>query len=862
MPIILSAQINSELRLEFTNQVELINRCSNEMQGMEIALFDLYQEIRRNAGKRGFFMAPYECPAALEPYYLQKAQQKSGLLGTQLKPQSDQLMVVFEQALTRCRDLEIYFRLKTFEKDSFAGALTIISHFQAILPDFKRVKSNYEQKLSEAHRLLKITAAGAAYQTAEKNVRSILNLDIPLLESLRCNFNSAIATRWPASAIQQNINEIELFLVRADAEKPALDYPASHYYAAFLSCVRDLLQTKKDLVDAYTLEARKSDQHANTAYWQMLNHFNGCYVPFYNQFADAFPPKQKFPLKITQILPVFEIVTQAETLPVGAGIFVDLPYKPIEMTPQTKAVPPALNEALNKYVDFIDEGVRTTNNLLTGLQNSRLSQTAFPPGSSFYYYDDDHQLPRSLFQETILASRNLPENARESIKDQVEVLFRMMTEMDELREELLLVSRNKTWKTQGFDRIGVIRDRYALLFKTFDTYKERLYKDLEKIRAAWSMADKNSSWEKSSQSLRAVVRADQSILETAKTYFRKETDAPVFDLSTQEDAVVKAISAEYANMKGIEKLGRSNGLCPYTPYEQIGEYSQTMQQYVSRYQKKKYHDFLYIYNNVVESYNRFVELSKAPFLKNTRQMELFLPVFPPENVPAQTPTTPKPEPKPQAPPTAEIPVREKIVRDTVYIRDTVYLEKPPTVNASFYSLEGYAPNNLLLLLDVSSSMRAPDRLPLLQSSIESLVRLLRPEDDLSVVVFSGNARVELPPTSGTNKDAILKVIKALKPGGKTDFDAGLNLAYQLAQQYYKRPGNNRIILATDGEFALSTQSSDRIVQNSAAGITLSVFKFGQKPTPELKKVSDHGKGNLVSINAENAAIFMILEAKK
>lgn len=770
-------------------------------------------------------------------------------------------MAVYERAVARCQDLEIYFRLKTFEKDSFARALTIISDFQALLPDFKRAKSDYEEKLADAHRQLKITAVGTAYQTAEKNIRTILDLDVSLLESLRCNFNPSVATRWPASAIQQNINEIELLLVKIDAAKPALDYPASHYYASFMSCVRDLLQAKKDLVDGYTLEARKTDQHANEAYWQMLNQFNGCYVPFYNQFADAFPPKQKSPLKITQILPVFEIVTQAETLPAGAGMFVDLPYQTVALVTRSNAIPPAVNDALNKYVDFIDESVRVTNNLLSGLQNSRLSQTSFPAGSTLYYYDNDHQLPRSLFQETLLANQNLPENARESLKNQAEVLFRMMTEMDELREELLLFSRNKNWKTQGFARVEAIRDRYSVLFKTFDAYKERLYKDLEKIRAAWPAADKNSSWEKSYQSLHAVQRADQNILETAKTYFRKETDAPIFDLSTQEDAVVKAISDEYANMKGIEKLGRSNGLCPYTPYEQIGEYSQTMQQYVSRYQKKKYHDFLYIYNNVVESYNRFVELSKAPFLKNTRQMELFLPVPPPETLPAQPQTAPKPEPKPQ-PPVIETPVREKIVRDTVYIRDTVYLEKPPTVNASFYSLEGYAPNNLLLLLDVSNSMRAPERLPLLQSSIESLVRLLRPEDELSVVVFSGNARVELPPTSGRDKESILKAIKALKPGGKTDFDAGLSLAYNVAQQHYKRPGNNRIILATDGEFALSSQSSDRITQNATAGITLSVFKFGQKPTPELKKVSDQGKGNLVSINAENAAIFMILEAKK
>ncbi len=75
-------------------------------------------------------------------------------------------------------------------------------------------------------------------------------------------------------------------------------------------------------------------------------------------------------------------------------------------------------------------------------------------------------------------------------------------------------------------------------------------------------------------------------------------------------------------------------------------------------------------------------------------------------------------------------------------------------------------------------------------------------------------------------------------------------------------GNNRIILATDGDFSLSKAAIDLILEHAEAGITLSVFKFGSKPGQNLKTISDSGQGNLISITPENAEIFMIKEAQK
>jgi Ca-activated chloride channel homolog len=230
--------------------------------------------------------------------------------------------------------------------------------------------------------------------------------------------------------------------------------------------------------------------------------------------------------------------------------------------------------------------------------------------------------------------------------------------------------------------------------------------------------------------------------------------------------------------------------------------------------------------------------------------------------PAQANKTPLPEPPAGEPrPEPVVVVKETIIRDTVFIRDTVYLEKPPAITPSFYDLKDAPPNNLTLLLDVSSSMNAPDRLPLLRQAARRLVGLLRPEDDLAIVVYSGQAQVWLPSTSGREQDKILQALDRLEPSGYTDANMGLALAYRVANKNFKSVGNNRIVLATDGEFGLRPNVLELVDRNAAKGIALTIFKFGDKPTPSLRRISDLGQGNLVSISAQNADAFMVQEAK-
>jgi hypothetical protein len=137
------------------------------------------------------------------------------------------------------------------------------------------------------------------------------------------------------------------------------------------------------------------------------------------------------------------------------------------------------------------------------------------------------------------------------------------------------------------------------------------------------------------------------------------------------------------------------------------------------------------------------------------------------------------------------------------------------------------PSNLVFLLDVSGSMRPANKLPLLRKAFLLLVDQLKDDDMVSIVVYAGAAGLVLPPTPGSKKEKIKEAIGVLEAGGSTAGCAGIKLAYRTAKEYYIRGGNNRVILATDGDFNVGVSSTseliDLIEEKREEGISLTVL---------------------------------------
>ena len=159
------------------------------------------------------------------------------------------------------------------------------------------------------------------------------------------------------------------------------------------------------------------------------------------------------------------------------------------------------------------------------------------------------------------------------------------------------------------------------------------------------------------------------------------------------------------------------------------------------------------------------------------------------------------------------------------------------------------PANLVFLVDVSGSMGSADKLPLVQAGLRQLVGELRPQDRVALVAYAGAAGLVLPPTAGSERAKILAAIDDLSAGGSTAGGAGLRLAYRVARENFNPAGNNRVVLATDGDFNLG-ESSDRameqlITQQRESGVFLTVLGVGQGNLQDKKMelLADKGNGN-------------------
>ena len=159
------------------------------------------------------------------------------------------------------------------------------------------------------------------------------------------------------------------------------------------------------------------------------------------------------------------------------------------------------------------------------------------------------------------------------------------------------------------------------------------------------------------------------------------------------------------------------------------------------------------------------------------------------------------------------------------------------------------PSNIVFLIDVSGSMNSPDKLPLLKSAFGLLVNELRPQDRVAMVVYAGAAGLVLESTPGNRKDEIMNAISNLEAGGSTAGGAGLRLAYEVASKNFIKGGNNRIILATDGDFNVGESSNggmERLVaDNRDRGIFMTVLGFGKGNLKDDKMeiIADKGNGN-------------------
>jgi len=181
-----------------------------------------------------------------------------------------------------------------------------------------------------------------------------------------------------------------------------------------------------------------------------------------------------------------------------------------------------------------------------------------------------------------------------------------------------------------------------------------------------------------------------------------------------------------------------------------------------------------------------------------------------------------------------------------------------------FKKEGQQASNLVFLIDVSGSMSSYNKLPLVQKTLSMLTKQLGKNDKISIVVYSGAAGCVLEPTSGNETDEILNALNTLESGGSTAGGEGIELAYSLAMENFKKNGNNRVILATDGDFNVGVSSNEGLEEliankrESNVFLTVLGYGMGNYKDDKLEILANKGNGNYAYIdNLQEAEEFLI-----
>ncbi len=173
--------------------------------------------------------------------------------------------------------------------------------------------------------------------------------------------------------------------------------------------------------------------------------------------------------------------------------------------------------------------------------------------------------------------------------------------------------------------------------------------------------------------------------------------------------------------------------------------------------------------------------------------------------------------------------------------------------------------NLVFLVDVSGSMQSPDKLPLLKHGLRMLSEQLRAGDRVSIVVYAGASGLVLPSTAGNRSSVITEALERLEAGGSTNGADGIQLAYAVAQNGFKRGGINRVILATDGDFNVGVTNQSQLVEliqkKAKGGVFLSVLGFGRGNYKDdtLEQLADKGNGSYAYIDSGSEARKVLVE---
>ena len=487
---------------------------------------------------------------------------------------------------------------------------------------------------------------------------------------------------------------------------------------------------------------------------------------------------------------------------------------------------PSITRALNQHVEYINEAIKRNRKLQSGLTSYQKHANFFlladvgpqDRGSQLVYTNASYKIPDSLFNILKRDEMLLPPGVRPFLRQQAKDIHQTLQEIKSTHQKLSAYVSQRTYHQDQLKGSDEALDQFAMLFRRFDRQKRELYKELVLIYERYQPLRPKDTWRVNHK--RFVALTDSMLIQLSivdKRFHGMTENPPHF-------STIKALGQSLKENKR-SNLGRIRNGNTEDAYDWILHYSQTMVDQIERllenepYDILNYEQVIYSYNEVINFSNGWVEIAPVPLLKQMHHTYPFKRVLP-------------------------------------AIPEPTSVQEIPLVD-----MKGFAPSNLVLLLDVSGSMADAQQLTLIRKSLLSLIPHMRQEDQVSLIVFASRARKILPTTSFKDQQLIENALSKLRAGGNSKLRPGIKLAYATAEKNFAPSQNNRVLLLTDGNLNITPALLKLAEKYAAQDIPLTVFDFGRakNPTRSLVSFTQLARGNYAKITPQNLVETLIQE---
>ncbi|UII25364.1 VWA domain-containing protein [Fulvivirga maritima] len=499
--------------------------------------------------------------------------------------------------------------------------------------------------------------------------------------------------------------------------------------------------------------------------------------------------------------------------------------------------------AINGYLEIINIAtgkIRKHGQLLNDY-NLRVNDRYLSNGRVSKFTPLLKQLPEREKERGIAGLSDIPEGSRGA----VDKLFNSIWSKLEERLQLELQLNELTQDYPPATNVAKLDSVYGYLEQIDHNYKEYYALTLKLEELAASIYDQYlannepSAWKNTAREMKVVIDTARSYLNKARAgHYSEESplDTLYWHQALEQFAVDKS-----ENLGAIKKVRGNDGSDAHQYYDLfIHHMRRAMREFHNQYKPfmpyapQPYYYVVNEFDYAIDDYNKIMTLSGRSDLTEPPAYLVGLV----KEIGLYNFSDPRKAPEPES---------VNVSNDA----------DPLPINVS---MEGFAYTHTVLLLDVSGSMNDPVKLPLLKQSIVRLAPYMREHDRVSVVIYSDDAQVIFENEPFSNKKA-MKKLETLISKGNTDAQKGLKEAYKLAEKEFITQGNNRIIIATDGDFHIDDKTEKMVQKGYEKGVFLSVFGFGHKIYDEkrFETLTAMSGGNYLHIDEDNSLQALVAE---